>query len=114
MRLDADIDQQRLQASKSLQAQTSHIPVILHKRVPVTAKAVEESSAVDSQGKMFDKRESFGQDFSGERGEDVRTGKDERVVGVEELDAFTVAVIWSVMWRVERAASPALKLVYTC
>jgi hypothetical protein len=52
---------------------------------------------------MFDERESFGQDCSGERGEDVRTGEDKRVVGVEEVDAFTVAVIWSVMWRVEMA-----------
>jgi hypothetical protein len=52
---------------------------------------------------MFDERESFGQDCSSERGEDVRTGEDKRVVGVEEVDAFTVAVIWSVMWRVEMA-----------
>jgi hypothetical protein len=58
---------------------------------------------VDGQGEMFDERESFGQDCSSERGEDVRTGEDKRVVGVEEVDAFTVAVIWSVMWRVEMA-----------
>jgi hypothetical protein len=37
MRLDANVDQQRLQASESLQAQASHVPVVLHERVPITA-----------------------------------------------------------------------------
>jgi hypothetical protein len=47
---------------------------------------------------MLDQRESFGQDCSGERGEDVRTGEDERVVCVKELDSLSIAMILSVAW----------------
>jgi hypothetical protein len=66
--------------------------------VSVTTKAVEESSAVDGQREMLDQREPFGQDCSDERGEDVRTGEDERVVCVKKLDPLAITMILSMVW----------------